>query len=50
MNENNLNLQDRYRASLTESLLRQANQTQEFLAKQNVTFTRLDEKGNVYHD
>lgn len=27
MNENNLNLQDRYRASLTESLLRQANQT-----------------------
>ena len=26
MNENNLNLQDRYRASLTESLLRQANQ------------------------
>ena len=25
-------------------------QTQEFLAKQNVTFTRLDEKGNVYHD
>ena len=27
MDENNLNLQDRYRASLTESLLRQANQT-----------------------
>ena len=27
MDENNLNLQDRYRASLTESLLRQADQT-----------------------